>query len=53
MGALQYAAVNTRPDVAAKVGEVQSKVTRARIEDLMVANRILHEAKTHSVCLHI
>ena len=53
MGALQYAAVNTRPDIAAKVGEIQSKVTRAKVEDLLVVNRVLHEAKTHHVCLHI
>ena len=27
-GSLQYAAVNTRPDLAAKIGEVQSRVTK-------------------------
>ena len=53
IGALQYAAVNTRPDISAKVGEIQSKVTRAKVEDLLVVNRVLHEAKTHHVCLHI
>ena len=53
VGSLQYSAVNTRPDLAAKIGEIQSKVTRARVEDMLTLNRVLHEAKTHPVCLHI
>ena len=32
VGVLQYAAVNTRPDIAAKVGEVQARVTRACVD---------------------
>ena len=52
-GSLQYAAVNTRPDLAAKVGEIQSKVTKATVGEMLALNRILHEAKSHAACLHI
>ena len=45
IGSLQYATTNTRPDLAAKVSFVQSKITIACINDLLEANRILHEAK--------
>ena len=47
-GSLSYAAVNTRPDIAAKVGEIQSKTNQAKVEDILIANRTLHEAKTNS-----
>ena len=50
-GALQYAAVHTRPDLAAKIGEVQSRVQKATVEEMVFANRILHEAKSHPVSL--
>ena len=45
IGSLQYATTNTRPDLAAKVSFVQSKITTACISDLLEANRILQEAK--------
>eukprot|EP00435_Cladocopium_sp_Y103_P018919 s1103_g4.t1 len=51
IGALQYAAVHTRPDIAAKVGEIQSRVTKATVSDLVFANKVLHEAKSHPVTL--
>ena len=41
VGALQYAAVHTRPDLAAKVGELQSSVPKATVNDLLLANRVL------------
>ena len=50
-GSLQYAAVQTRPDLAAKVGEIQAMIGKAQIEHLLEANRILYEAKTHRVTL--
>lgn len=53
IGALQYAGVHTRPDLCAKIGEVQASVTRATIADLMQCNRILHEAKSHPVSLMV
>ena len=52
-GSLQYAAVHTRPDLAAKVGEIQAMVTKARVEHMVIANRILYEAKTRPVNLMI
>eukprot|EP00435_Cladocopium_sp_Y103_P017364 s1359_g4.t1 len=51
--ALQYASVHTRPDISAKVGEVQAAVTKATVADLIQCNRILHEAKTHPVSLMV
>eukprot|EP00435_Cladocopium_sp_Y103_P022581 s1765_g5.t1 len=50
-GSLQYAAVHTRPDLAAKTGQLQSVVTRAKVKHLIEANRVLYEGKTHPVCL--
>ena len=52
-GSLQYAAVNTRPDLAAKVGEIQSSIGSATVGHLAVANRVLAEAKKNRVCLMI
>eukprot|EP00435_Cladocopium_sp_Y103_P064515 s837_g26.t1 len=53
VGALQYAAVHSRPDIAAKVGELQSAVNKATIGDLVQANRVLAEAKQHKVSLMV
>ena len=53
IGALQYAAVHSRPDLAAKVGELQSEVTRARVKHLILGNRVLAEAKQNRVSLMI
>ncbi|CAE7733941.1 GIP [Symbiodinium pilosum] len=50
-GSIQYAAVHTRPDLAAKVGMLQSAVPRARVSHLMEANKLLHEAKSNPVLL--
>jgi hypothetical protein len=44
-GRLQYAAVHTRPDIAAKVGELQSNVNTATINTLLQANKILKETQ--------
>ena len=52
-GSLQYSAVHTRPDIAAKVGYLQSKVTKGQVQHLIEANRVLHEAKVHAVSLMI
>ena len=54
IGSLQYAAVNTRPDLASRLSMLQSKVNQARIETLIEANRVLHEGKRHhdvSLCI--
>ena len=52
-GSLQYAAVHTRPDIAAKVGFLQSMVTKGRVKHLLEANKVLHEAKSYAVSLMV
>ena len=47
IGSLQYAATNTRPDIASKLSFLQSSINTATIETLHEANRLLHEAKKH------
>jgi hypothetical protein len=46
VGSLQYAAINTRPDLSSKLSFLQSTINH-EIENLMEANRLLHEAKKH------
>ena len=53
IGALQYSAVHSRPDLAAKIGELQSEVTRARVKHLLLGNRVLAEAKQNRVSLMV
>jgi hypothetical protein len=48
IGSLQYASTNTRPDLAAKLSFLQSKITCATVHDLLEANRVLGEAKEDS-----
>ena len=52
-GSMQYAATQTRPDICAKVGILQSRIPKAKISDLIEANRVLFEAKTHPVSLMV
>ena len=47
IGSLQYAAINTRPDLSSKLSFLQSAINSAKIETLMEANKVLHEAKRH------
>lgn len=47
LGSLQYAAINTRPDLSSKLSFLQSTINHAKIENLMEANRLLHEARKH------
>ena len=44
-GSLQYAAVHSRPDIAAKGAFLQKQICKATIADLLEGNRILNEAK--------
>ena len=54
VGSLQYAAVNTRPDLANRLSQLQSSINKAKIEDLLEANKLLHEAKKyHDVTITI
>ena len=48
---MQFAAVHTRPDLAAKVGQLQSCIPKGKAKDLLEANRVLYEGKRHRVCL--
>ena len=48
IGSLQYAATNTRPDLAARLSFLQSTITTAKIHDLLECNRLLGEAKKFS-----
>eukprot|EP00435_Cladocopium_sp_Y103_P048969 s935_g14.t1 len=48
IGSLQYAAVNTRPDICSRLSWLQSEINRAKVGTLIEANRILHEAKSHA-----
>eukprot|EP00435_Cladocopium_sp_Y103_P052633 s419_g16.t1 len=52
-GSLQFAAVHTRPDLAAKVGHLQSMVTKGKVQHLLEANRVLMEGKKNSLCLMV
>ena len=54
VGSLQYASVNTRPDLSSRLSSLQSKINSAVVEDLVEGNRLLYQAKKHhDVCLTI
>ena len=44
-GSLQYAAVHSRPDMAAKVAFIQKNICSATVSTLLEANRVLAEAQ--------
>jgi hypothetical protein len=48
IGSLQYAVTHTRPDMAAKLGEVQVQIAKATVQTLMLANKVLRETQEHS-----
>ena len=48
IGSLQYAAVNTRPDICSRLGWLQSQINKAKVSTLVEGNRTLHEAKQFS-----
>ena len=51
VGALQYAAVHTRPDISARVGELQSATSKGVVQHLLDANKLLFEAKRNPMSL--
>ncbi|CAE7196797.1 unnamed protein product, partial [Symbiodinium sp. CCMP2456] len=52
IGSLQYAVTHTRPDIAARLGELQSQTTSATVQTLLAANKVLREAQEyHQVCI--
>ena len=48
IGSLQYAAVNSRPDICSRLGWLQSRINRAQVSTLLECNRTLHEAKKYA-----
>lgn len=44
-GSLQYAAVNSRPDLDAKASMVQKSICKATVESLLEGNRVFNEVK--------
>ena len=53
-GSLQYAAVHSRPDMAAKVSFLQKQIPKATVSTLLDANRVLNETKeTSQTAIHI
>ena len=44
-GSLQYAAVHSRPDLAAKVSFLQKSIPQAKVQHLLDGNKVLLEAK--------
>ena len=45
IGSLQYAVTHTRPDLAARLGEVQSQMSTPKVYTLLDANRVLRKAQ--------
>ena len=48
VGSLQYASVNTRPDISSRLGQLQGLINKAKISTLCEANKVLHETKMHA-----
>ena len=48
IGSLQYAASNTRPDLSCRLSLLQAKIPHATVGDLLIANRLLEDAKKHA-----
>ena len=45
VGSLQYAVTHTRPDIASKLGEVQTQMAKPTVETLLLCNKVLREAQ--------
>jgi hypothetical protein len=48
IGSLQYAASNTRPDLACRLSLLQARITCATVSDLLTGNKLLDDAKRFS-----
>ena len=48
VGSLQYAVTHTRPDIASKLGEVQTQISRTKVSTLIAANKVLRECQENS-----
>ena len=47
VGSLQYASTNSRPDISARLSFLQAKLNSATIQELLDANKLLHDAKVY------
>ena len=47
VGSLQYAVTHTRPDIAARLSEVQRQMAQPTVQALLDANRVLRDAQKH------
>ena len=45
IGSIQYAVSHTRPDIAAKLSEVQRQMSQPTVQSLLDANRVLRDAQ--------
>ena len=45
VGSLQYAVSHTRPDLAARLGEIQVQMAQPKVETLLACNKVLREAQ--------
>ena len=50
IGSLQYASVNTRPDLGSRLSLLQSRINNGQIQDLLEGNKLLHDAKSNVKC---
>jgi hypothetical protein len=48
IGSLQYAVTPTRPDLAARLGAIQTQIARPTVNTLLMANKLLREAQETS-----
>ena len=48
IGSLQYAVTHTSPDMAAKLGEVQVQISKATVQTLLLASKVLRETQETS-----
>ena len=54
VGSLQYASINTRPDLSSRLSYIQSEINKATVQTLHDANHVLHEAKRYKdTCIRI
>ena len=48
IGSLQYAVTHTRPDLAARLGDIQVQMAQPKVETLLACNKVLREAQQTS-----
>jgi len=48
IGSLQYAVSHTRPDLASRLGEIQTQLSKPTVQTLLQGNKVLREAQSTS-----